>query len=116
MSYKGATTLYNYDSSVGAFVSEDPIKDGLNWYVYCGADPVNFVDPLGLAEFMPLGGHHEDMDVYLRDMFNMYKRSSNDKIDVYDDRVVVHLNNKTQTYYYNTRKNGSVHGNRMDGD
>ncbi len=38
-----------YDSAVGAFVSEDPIKDGLNWYAYCGADPVNWWDMWGLA-------------------------------------------------------------------
>ncbi len=39
-----------YDSAVGAFVSEDPIKDGLNWYAYCAGNPVNFWDPWGLWE------------------------------------------------------------------
>ena len=24
-----------YDPSTGRFISEDPIRDGLNWYVYC---------------------------------------------------------------------------------
>ncbi len=38
-----------YDSAVGAFVSEDPIKDGLNWYAYCAGNPVNFWDPWGRA-------------------------------------------------------------------
>jgi len=38
-----------YSADVGRFITEDPIRDGLNWYVYCGNDPVNFVDPLGLA-------------------------------------------------------------------
>ena len=37
-----------YDSATGRFISEDPIRDGLNWYAYCGGNPVNFVDPLGL--------------------------------------------------------------------
>ena len=37
-----------YDSSTGRFISEDPIKDGLNWYVYCGNNPIGFVDPSGL--------------------------------------------------------------------
>lgn len=40
-----------YDSSIGRFISEDPIKDGVNWYVYCGSDPVNAIDPSGLAEY-----------------------------------------------------------------
>ena len=26
----------------------DPIRDGLNWYAYCGGDPVNRIDPWGL--------------------------------------------------------------------
>ena len=30
------------------FTQEDPAKDGLNWYAYCGNNPVNFVDPWGL--------------------------------------------------------------------
>ena len=36
-----------YDPATGRFVSEDPIRDGLNWYVYCGNNPVMFVDPSG---------------------------------------------------------------------
>lgn len=37
-----------YDPSIGRFMSEDPAQDGLNWYVYCGNNPVMFVDPSGL--------------------------------------------------------------------
>ena len=37
-----------YDSSIGRFISEDPIRDGMNWYAYCGNSPVMFADPLGL--------------------------------------------------------------------
>jgi len=37
-----------YDSSVGRFLSRDPIQDGYNWYTYCDNDPVNGVDPEGL--------------------------------------------------------------------
>ncbi|MBE7020833.1 MAG: hypothetical protein E7411_05320 [Ruminococcaceae bacterium] len=40
-----------YDTASGRFISEDPIKDGLNWYVYCGNNPVNFIDPLGLFDY-----------------------------------------------------------------
>ncbi len=40
-----------YDPEVGAFISEDPIQDGMNWYVYCSNNPVNFVDPLGLFDY-----------------------------------------------------------------
>ncbi|MBO5098867.1 MAG: RHS repeat-associated core domain-containing protein, partial [Clostridia bacterium] len=38
-----------YDPSIGRFITEDPARDGLNWYIYCGNNSVNYVDPLGLA-------------------------------------------------------------------
>ena len=40
-----------YDPSIGRFISEDPARDGLNWYVYCNNDPVNRIDPEGTASF-----------------------------------------------------------------
>ena len=39
-----------YAPTIGRFVTEDPIKDRLNWYGYCEANPVTFVDPMGLAK------------------------------------------------------------------
>ena len=39
-----------YDPSIGRFISEDPIQDGLNWYVYCHNDPINFYDASGLYD------------------------------------------------------------------
>jgi len=38
-----------YDSSTGRFLTRDPIKDGRNWYVYCGNDPVGYVDVDGFS-------------------------------------------------------------------
>ena len=38
----------NYDPGMGRFTSEDPARDGLNWYVYCGNNPVAFADPFGM--------------------------------------------------------------------
>lgn len=38
-----------YDASVGRFITEDPIKSGTNWYVYCDGNPVMFSDPWGLV-------------------------------------------------------------------
>ena len=37
-----------YDPTTGRFISEDPVKDGMNWYIYCANDPVNAWDPSGL--------------------------------------------------------------------
>ncbi|QEN03723.1 RHS repeat-associated core domain-containing protein [Thiospirochaeta perfilievii] len=50
------TGLYNYGfrdySPVNMrWTTVDPIRDGTNWYAYVGNDPINYIDPLGLAEF-----------------------------------------------------------------
>lgn len=37
-----------YDSITGRFVTEDPIRDGLNWYAYASNNPVMFIDLSGL--------------------------------------------------------------------
>ena len=36
-----------YDPATRRFTSEDPARDELNWYVYCGNNPVIYVDPWG---------------------------------------------------------------------
>ena len=47
-----------YDPTTGRFINEDPIRDGLNWYVYCGNNPVNYIDPNGLSGIKPDGTYH----------------------------------------------------------
>ena len=47
-----------YDSSMGRFITRDPIKDGRNWYVYCDGNPVTRIDSNGL-------GWHDPMVVYV---------------------------------------------------
>jgi RHS repeat-associated protein len=44
--------LRTYDPVTGRFLSNDPIgiAGGLNQYVFCGNNPVNFRDPFGLCE------------------------------------------------------------------
>ena len=46
-----------YNSTTGRFITEDPVKDGLNWYSYCGGNPVIFVDSLGLARHVDENGN-----------------------------------------------------------
>ena len=46
-----------YDSTSGRWLAKDPIllSGGLNVYVFCSDNPVNFVDPLGLCDY-PVDG------------------------------------------------------------
>jgi len=37
-----------YATDLGRFISEDPARDGSNWYAYCNNNPMAFVDPTGL--------------------------------------------------------------------
>ena len=37
-----------YSPVSGRFITEDPIRDGLNWYVYCSNNSINYMDPSGL--------------------------------------------------------------------
>ena len=51
--YDSITGFYNYgfrdySPDTSRFTSSDPIRDGTNWYLYCSADPVNYVDLWGL--------------------------------------------------------------------
>ncbi|MBX7134591.1 MAG: hypothetical protein K1X67_18130 [Fimbriimonadaceae bacterium] len=38
-----------YEADTGRFLTRDPIKDGRNWYGYCGNGPLVMADPTGLA-------------------------------------------------------------------
>jgi RHS repeat-associated protein len=51
--YDVVTGMYNYGyrdykAEAGRFTTEDPIRDGNNWYAYVNNDPVNWVDLWGL--------------------------------------------------------------------
>lgn len=40
--------LRDYSSKIGRFITEDPIRDGSNWYSFSRNNPINFVDLYGL--------------------------------------------------------------------
>ena len=47
-----------YDSTTGRFITEDPVKDGLNWYAYANNNPIMYADPNGLLSILPDGTIH----------------------------------------------------------
>ena len=53
-----------YDPTIGRFITEDPIGAGLNWYTYCGNNPIMFIDPLGLESIVVSGGDYSDDSIH----------------------------------------------------
>ena len=97
-SYNSNTGLNNYgfrdySSSIGRFITSDPIRDGTNWYTLAVNNPINFVDLWGLAEIiagdfiqLPNGvisdtkfGH---VNVRPTDVTVTYTKNSNNKLYV----------------------------------
>ena len=71
-----------YDSNIARFISEDPVKDGLNWYAYCGGNPIAFVDPSGLKTVVfcydnPGSGFSEQVEN------SAYFDSNSDDVEIY---------------------------------
>jgi hypothetical protein len=42
-----------YDPTLGRFITEDPARDGGNWFAYCGNNPLNRIDQNGLESTSP---------------------------------------------------------------
>jgi len=43
-----------YEPATGRFISEDPARDGVNWYLYADGNPVNKVDMDGREDIVDL--------------------------------------------------------------
>jgi RHS repeat-associated protein len=39
-----------YNPYIGRFLQTDPAYQGMNWYAYCGNNPLNYIDPMGLKK------------------------------------------------------------------
>jgi RHS repeat-associated protein len=71
----------------GSFSSPDPVRQGTNWYAYCGGDPVNRSDPMGtsfdevIAQFIR-DNERKPSAAELADLFNNASQK-----DIYSDEL-----------------------------
>lgn len=102
--YDNGTGWYNYgyrdyNPQQGRFTTQDPIRDGMNWYAYCGGDPINCIDLWGLKKLnMPgvptniqqiLQKKHDKENTKIEVVRNPEKKDSNDVIRIYIDNEVI---------------------------
>ncbi len=62
-----------YDPSIGRFITEDPARNDMNWFVYCGNNPLSFIDPSGL-----LNEHTLVMQENMRYRYDVAKKEAED--------------------------------------
>ena len=78
-----------YDPAPGRFVSQDPSKNGLNWFIYCNNNPVCFSDNTGKApgDWVMLGDGLLTLgfQAALLCQFLLAIRSTNDSGEVEED-------------------------------
>ena len=99
-----------YDPATGRWLSKDPIllAGGLNLYIFCGNDPVNFADPQGLWRTgAATTGTNDLSEVYLNHVITMTYDELQGKprwqvlfdTDFYDgDKADVYWNYRGNTY------------------
>ena len=54
----------DYSPKYARFITEDPIRDGENWFAYVGNNPVNWMDPWGLSASEKKQLQYEDLLTY----------------------------------------------------
>ena len=65
----------DYSPAYARFITEDPIRDGENWFAYVGNNPVNWIDPWGLSTSDGKGNHQklpEQKPNLLKEFFDIF--------------------------------------------
>jgi RHS repeat-associated protein len=82
-----------YDPQIGRFTTEDPARDGANWYAYCGNNPLAFVDPTGLAGIMLATS--DDHGSYVEPVGTIILLRGHSELNPPDDPIEIAFINKT---------------------
>ena len=102
-----------YSPSLGRFTTEDPAKDGDNWYSYCAGNPVNGWDPSGLFDYntrLSLGSSGDDVKVLQHELQNRGFMSKNivDKEGYFGEQTFQAVNNYKN--YFGLGNKGKYNG------
>ena len=102
-----------YSPSLGRFTTEDPAKDGNNWYSYCAGNPVNGWDPSGLFDYntrLSLGSSGDDVKVLQHELQNRGFMSKNivDKEGYFGEQTFQAVNNYKN--YFGLGNKGKYNG------
>ena len=74
-----------YDPSLGRFTQQDPaMADGMNWYTYCGNNPVLYVDPFGLQN-RPVEEDYPDETKFYQACLEFEEQTTSDPITVIEN-------------------------------
>ena len=72
-----------YDAETGKFITEDPVRNGRNWYVYCENNPLKYVDPHGLSTTL------DDFAYQQRTENSPYKTNGTPNQEIYNKSFVM---------------------------
>jgi RHS repeat-associated protein len=83
-----------YKAELARFTTEDPVRDGVNWFAYANNDPVNYIDLWGLSasdkpqEFQPLQyvpGYSQSLTIEI-EMGGIVFTKMEEKLDIYHEQ------------------------------
>ena len=81
----------HYDPRTMRWLTVDQVKDGNHWYLYVNADPVNFVDPLGLCDIERSEKFDENGYTFTKNIYNQTSYFGAYKYDI-DTSVSLNTN------------------------
>ncbi len=96
-------------------MTEDPSRDGLNWYIYCDNNPVNFIDPLGLDSIVITNENSVNLGITSAGHTSaIYQNADGNWFYTYWGNKAAAVIRIPDTYVKKWRRSGDVTANSME--